>query len=65
MTRDELYDHATLDRVMAVNDYVELALHGDVKIEMSETSLLLLQNLLVTLQIDIAKRLYPNGTTPC
>ena len=57
MTREEWYQHTTLDKVDAVCDYVQIMLDDAVETDMSAKDIEQLYRLLVVLYSDISDQL--------
>lgn len=57
MRREEWYKHTTLDKVEAVQEYVQIMCDGDIKTFMAHEDIEYLSRLLAVLQSDISKQL--------
>lgn len=57
MTREEWFQHTTLDKVDAVCDYVQIMLNDDMETDMSTKDIEQLHRLLVVLYSDISEQL--------
>ena len=57
MTREEWYKHTMLDRVEALNEYIQIMYDGAMDTDMTFENITKLRDLLVILQYDISKQL--------
>ena len=57
MTREEWYQHTTLDKVDAVCDYVQIMLDDSIETDMSDEDIEQLHRLLGVLYSDISEQL--------